>query len=103
LENRLNKMTLKEFALKYPEVVKQVQNLVFPCSYKEKRVKDAKHYVELLIEDKNSIIIDMFAVQEAENLYNINDDLFMDYKNIRKDLNILLQKVSREKNLKNLD
>jgi hypothetical protein len=96
-------MTLEEFALKYPEVVSQVQNVVFPTSYKVVRVKDARHLVETIIELGENIAVDMQAVKDSLNLYDIDNDLFEDYKNFKKDLNILLENTSKHKRDKDLD
>lgn len=96
-------MKLEEFALKYPEVVSQVQNIVFPCVYKDMRIKDAKHLVETLIEMEEPIMIDTFAVHDSLNLYNIDNELFEDYKDIKKDWNLLLENTSKHRRDKNLD
>jgi len=97
------KMNHKEFVLKYPEVVRQVQNIVFPCYYDDIRIKDAKHFVEVLLDKGEAPVIDMFAVNDSVNLYDIDSDLFEDYKDIRKDLNILLDSISKQKRDKNVD
>lgn len=96
-------MTHIEFALKYPEVVRQVQNKVFPCSYDGQRAKDAKHLVELIIEKGETPIIDVFAVNDSLSLYDIDNELFEDYKDFKTDWNILLKTVSKQKHNKKTD
>jgi len=96
-------MKHNEFALKYPEVVDQVQNIVFPCSIDAIKIKNAKMLVEHIIEKGELPIINMLAINDAINLYNVDDTLFEDYKDIKEDINKVLITKNKLKLDKNRD
>ena len=90
-------MTNKEFAQKYPETVVKVQTMSFPCMIGDIIFNDAKVYVSYLIKNDKEILIDIKAVDDALNLYQIDNKMFEDYKDIKKDLYILLGTKMKEK------
>lgn len=90
-------MTNSEFALKYPETVVKVQSMPFPCIIEDTIFKDAKSYVSYLIKNNKEILIDIKAVDDALNLYQIDNKMFEDYKDIKKDLYVLLGTKMKEK------
>jgi len=90
-------MKHNEFALKYPEVVEQVQNIVFPCVIDHCHVKNARSLVEHIINRGEVPVINMLAITDAVNLYTVDDSLFEDYKDIRKDINAVLENKNKLK------
>lgn len=94
-------MNFNDFVLKYPEVVRQIQNKVFPCYYNndntEIRLKDCRSYVKYLIEIGETPLIDMNAVKDSFKLYDIDNKLFEDYKFIEEDMANLLLNINKEK------
>lgn len=90
-------MTHNKFALKYPEVVKQVQNVVFPCVIEGIRIKNARDMVHYIIESGDVPVVDLHAVADALRIYEVDPDLFEDYKDIIKDMNLVLGNKSKYK------